>query len=80
MIELEAGVESMSHEVEEVLGANKEIVESISTLSASSQEVLAGTQLSKDTIDRTYDSLHGFSETVEGTFEQLQILKEAAEV
>ena len=79
MIELEAGVESMSHEISEVLDANKEIVESISTLSAASQEVLAGTQVSKDTIDKTYDSLHGFSETVEGTFEQLQDLKKASE-
>lgn len=79
MMELEAGVESMSHEISEVLDANKEIVESISTLSAASQEVLAGTQVSKDTIDKTYDSLHGFSETVEGTFEQLQDLKKASE-
>lgn len=79
MMELEAGVESMSHEIGEVLSANKEIVESISTLSAASQEVLAGTQVSKDTIDKTYDSLHGFSETVEGTFEELQALKKASE-
>lgn len=79
MKELEYGVESMSHEIEEVLGANKEIVESISMLSAASEEVLAGTQLSKETIDTTFDSLSGFSKTVEGTFEQLQTLKEASE-
>lgn len=72
-------MESMSHEIEEVLGANKEIVESISMLSAASEEVLAGTQLSKETIDTTFDSLSGFSKTVEGTFEQLQTLKEASE-
>ena len=80
MKNLESGVESMSNEIGEVLDANKEIVESISTLSAASEEVLAGTQLSKETIDTTYDSLNGFSKTVEGTFEELQTLKEASEI
>ncbi len=80
MLELENGMDNMGHQVRRVLAANKEIVESISTLSASSQEVLAGTQVSKETIDSTYDGLNGFSKTVEETFEQLQRLKEAAEV
>lgn len=80
MTELESGVESISYEVREVLSANREILESIATLSATSQEVSAGTQMSKDTIDNTFKSLHSFSETVEGTFEQLQTLKEAAEM
>ncbi len=79
MNELESGVDSISNEVEEVLNANKKIVESISTLSAASEEVLAGTQMSKETIDSACDDLHSFSETVEGTFEQLQILKNASE-
>ena len=39
----------------------------------------AGTQVSKETIDSTFDSMKIFSETVDGTFEQLQILKETAE-
>jgi len=72
------GVESISSEVGEVLTANSRIVESISTLSAASEEVLAGTQMSKETIERTCDNLHNFSEIVEGTFEQLQTLKEAS--
>ncbi len=80
MLELESGVESMSSELENVMEANKEIVSSISTLSAASEEVLAGTQLSKETIDSTFDSMKVFSETVDGTFEQLQILKETAVV
>lgn len=80
MAELEAGVDSMSHEVEEVLEANKAIVDSISLLSAASQEVSAGTMTSKSTIDGTFANLHDFSQTVEGTFEQLQTLKEAAEI
>ena len=80
MLELESGVESMSAELENVMVANKGIVASISTLSAASEEVLAGTQLSKETIDSTFDSMKVFSETVDGTFEQLQILKETAVV
>ena len=80
MVELESGVDSMSYEMAEVMNANKAIVESISMLSAASQEVLAGTQMSKEIIDGTFDSMRGFSETVEGTFEQLQILKETAEM
>lgn len=79
MIELQEGVDGMSHEVEEVLEANKAIVESISTLSAASEEVSAGTQTSKDTIDETMESLRVFSDVVEGTFEQLQSLKHATE-
>ena len=78
MQELGDGVESISSEVGEVLTANSKIVESISTLSAASEEVLAGTQMSKETIERTCDDLHNFSGTVEGTFEQLQTLKEAS--
>lgn len=78
MQELGTGVESISNEMSEVLTANSKIVESISTLSAASEEVLAGTQMSKETIERTCDDLHNFSGTVEGTFEQLQTLKEAS--
>ena len=80
MFGLENGVESMSREVEEVLEANKEIVDSISLLTATSEEVSAGTQTSKEKIDNAFDSLHCFSEIFGGTFEQLQNLKEAAEV
>ena len=79
MKKLESGVDSMSHEVEEVMDANKQIVESIATLSAASQQVMAGTQTSKETIDGTFNSLRGFSETVEGVFEELQVLKETVE-
>ena len=78
MNELGNGVESISSEVGEVLTANSRIVESISTLSAASEEVLAGTQMSKETIERTCDDLRNFSKTVEGTFEQLQTLEETA--
>lgn len=78
MLELENGMEIMSFELANVMEANREIVSSISTLSAASEEVLAETQLSKDTINGTFDSMKVFSETVDGTFEQLQILKETA--
>ena len=78
MRELENGVETMTVELANVMEANKGIVESISTLSAASEEVLAGTQIGKETIDSTFDSMKTFSETVDGTFEQLQILKKVA--
>lgn len=80
MFELETGVESMGHEVKEVLEANKAIVDSISLLSAASEEVSAGTQTSRETINETMGSIRDFSGTVEGAFEQLQTLKEAAAV
>ncbi len=76
--ELQSGVEIMGREVESVLEANKEIVDSITLLSAASEEVSAGTQTCKETIDTAFDNLGKFSEKVDGTFEQLQILKETA--
>lgn len=78
MIELENGMDSMSREVGEVLEANKGIVDSISMLSAASQQVSAGVQVSKGTLDTTVDTLHRFVDTVDGTFEQLQKLKETS--
>ena len=78
MSELGTGVIRISNEMNEVLNSNKVIVESISTLSAASEEVLAGTQMSREMIDSTNEDLHVFSATVENAFEQLQTLKEAA--
>ena len=63
-----------------MLEANAKIVESISLLSTSSEEVSAGTATCKDTIDITFDNLEEFSAKVNGAFEQLQILKETAEI
>ena len=79
MFKLQADVESMSDEVESVLKANEEIVDSIGLLSAASEEVSAGTQTCKDTIDTAFTNLESFSSKVDGTFEQLQLLKETTE-
>ncbi len=79
MFKLQADVESMSDEVESVLKANEEIVESIGLLSAASEEVSAGAQTCKDTIDTAFTNLENFSSKVDGTFEQLQLLKETTE-
>lgn len=76
MQELEGGMYNMGHQVRRVLVANKDIVDSIATLSASSQEVYAGTQMSKETIDSTFESMNEFTKIVEETFEQLQVLKD----
>lgn len=76
---LQANVDSMSKEVEKVLEANKEIVDSIVLLSAASEEVSAGTQTCKETIDIAFENLGKFSEKVEGTFEDLKVLEQTTE-
>ena len=78
MFELEAGVTNMSTEVKSVLEANTKIVDSISLLSASSEEVSAGTETCKETIDITFENLEEFSAKVANAFEQLQVLKKTA--
>ena len=79
MNELQSDVVVMSQEVGSVLEANKQIVDSISLLSAASEEVSAGTLTCKSTISVAFENLEKFSETVDGTFDELQNLKEAAE-
>jgi len=76
---LEVEVDTMSQEVEAVLMANGEIVDSIATLSAASEEVSAETQNCKDTINGAYRDIGTFSDMVEGTFVQLQELAEATQ-
>lgn len=68
----------VNDEVDAVLSANTDIVGSISTLSAASEEVSAGALSGKDSIDQVSDNLKSFTDTVEGTFIQLQTLKETA--
>ena len=79
MLQLESGVETMEHEVREVLDANRSIVESISMLSASSEEISAGAQTSKEKVVSAVTTLKSFSEIVESAFEKLRKLKETAE-
>ena len=79
MEQLETNVDIMSQEVEAVLIANGEIVDSIATLSAASDEVSAETQSCKDTIDGAYKDIGTFSDMVEGTFVQLQELAEVTQ-
>lgn len=78
MQELHTNVESMSEEVDEVLKANTSIVDSISMLSATSEEVSAGAQVSKETFENISHSMEIFSKAVDGTFEQLKALEKAA--
>jgi Fe-S oxidoreductase len=79
MQELDAGVESISREVDSVLQANTAIVDSISLLSATSQEVSAAALMSKGTMDEIYSSLQHFGDMINDTFIQLQRLKEVAD-
>jgi len=76
---LETNVDIMSQEVEAVLIANSEIVDSIATLSTSSDEVSAETQTCKDTISVAYQDIGTFSDMVEGTFVHLQELAQATQ-
>ena len=80
MNELGIGVESMSGEVEEVLEANRNIVDSSETLSSTSEEVSAETHTSKVTIDKAFDSLNMFCETFQSAFEELENLKQTVGV
>lgn len=80
MFKLECGVVNISKEVSSVMDANARIVDSISTLSASSQEVSAGTTTCRNTISTTFENLEEFSAKVSGAFDELKRLKEVAEM
>ncbi len=80
MKQLRSDVTDMTKEVGVVLNANTEIVDSISLLSAASEEVSAGTQTCRETIDAAFENLGSFAYKVDGTFEQLKVLKETAGV
>ena len=80
MHQLQSDVTNMAKEVGVVLNANTEIVDSISLLSAASEEVSAGTQTCRETIDTAFENLGSFAYKVDGTFEQLKVLKETAGV
>lgn len=80
MITLQGDITTMSQEVEKVLEANREIVDSISQLSAASEEVSAGTQTCKVTINGASEKVGRYADKVEGTFEQLQALVEKAQM
>lgn len=77
MLQLQADVERMNTDITSVLNANKEIVDSISLLSASSEEVSAGTHTGEQTIHFATKNLEKFSIKVDGTFEELRTLEEA---
>lgn len=79
MEQLQGSVEVMSANIESVLTANTQIVDSICLLSAASDEVSAGTLTCKETISTAFENLGRFSDNVNGTFEQLQILRETTE-
>lgn len=80
MGEVHDGVEGISYELGEVLQANKGIVDSISLLSEVTQEVTGGTEQSREALDNVCGSLQGFSDMIEGTFEQLQELRKTVEI
>lgn len=80
MNELGSAVNHINTEVAEVLDANRNIVESIEMLTSASEEVSAGSQTSKETIDQSFDSLNLFCVVFEEAFEQLEKLKQTTEI
>ena len=79
MNELDTAVVHISGEVGEVLEANRAIVDSIEMLTSASEEVTAGTQTSKETIDQSFESLNLFCVVFEEAFEDLERLKQTTE-
>ena len=79
MNELGTAVVHISSEVREVLEANRAIVDSIEMLSSASEEVSAGAQTSKETIDQSFESLNLFCVVFEEAFEELERLKQTTE-
>ena len=80
MNRLQSDVTNMVKEVGIVLSANTEIVESISLLSAASEEVSAGTQSCRENMDSAFENLENFAGKVDGASEELKVLKETAGV
>lgn len=80
MLGLQNAVESMNYEIKDVMESNNEIVDRISVLSATSEEVSADTHMSKSTLDSALHELKVFSDVVEGAFDRLTQLKEITEL
>ncbi len=77
---LVTGMETMNNEVVAVMDANNVIVDGINTLSGISKQISTNTESSKGDIDNLVVSMEKFSNIMQGTFDQLQILKETATV
>lgn len=73
--QLHTNVNHMNSDINSILEANKEIVNSITVLSAGTQEVTAGTHICKETIDFASSKLSDFSKKVDGAFVELQQLE-----
>ena len=78
IVELQVAIETMGGEVDSVLQTNQEIVDSIESLSAASEELSVGTQICKNTTGTAFENLGIFSKKVDGAFVQLKHLKETA--
>lgn len=77
---LYTSVKEIDEELDALLEANKTIVDSISTLSGTSEEILAGTETSRDTVVKVSGGLSEFTEIINEAFDRLDHLKEIAQV
>ena len=78
MVALAKDMNVMTEEVSSVLNANNEIVDSVSVLSATSEEVTSSAISTCETIQSANDTLTEFSGQVNNAFDQLQELKQNA--
>ena len=80
MENLHSAIDVLGHEVNEIVEANKIIVESVGTLTAAATDVSQSVSNGTETIDVAFNSLNIFCETFMGAFEELEHLKETVEI
>ena len=79
MENLHKAIATLGKEVNGVLDANKVIVDSVTTLTTTANDVSQSVSNGTDTIDVAFNSLNIFCETFMGAFEELENLKAAVE-
>ena len=79
MENLHKAIATLGKEVNGVLDANKVIVDSVTTLTTTANDVSESVSNGTETIDVAFNSLNIFCETFMGAFEELENLKAAVE-
>lgn len=74
--ELKAEINGVSTRMNELLLANNEIVDSVSTLSATSQEISASATEASNTSDRNLDMVKNFSKEMEKILDEITTLEQ----
>ena len=80
MDQLDEAIGILGNEINEVVDANKVIVESVGTLTSAATDVSESVSGGTQTIDGAFNSLNVFCETFMGAFDELENLKEAVKM